>query len=488
VNHLFQTEATKRLRIIQKPIVLNVESRIRSLLSLKMSREALNLTPFPLSAVQVNLDFRRETLERFSRAFGHHINRYSFRMLDRLPGNSVEISRNAAMVLSHSPQLIELKLRKLPVLHLTDEDLQSLPNSFPALLVLEASENYNIFGREYPNPLIDLLVSRALNLKKLKVPWDDSITSLRILRFIAENRPNKLPHISLYIWNNRGHKAPVPEILSLKLICTEVYMSVMLLRDEGPDRVTVREMASWLESQSNSLTDLHMLIYSHRHGQPVSVSIPFLPKLRKLTITFPGGDGRDLTMPFLPFVGNPFPALQKLALDDDNGHNLGVFNMCIIPSVLELRLRYSGIFITNPSWSTSFPNMTTLHAEFYWDLPEAFRSTLRFIFTNLTCLEHLNIDFPENLKRPVHNSYIANSSWDSWDLLTGEVPPSFRETILSDQETVYDFGVEEEPVSGVYQEPSLRNMRSKSRELRSFFLRKSNMEFLHALRHHKALI
>jgi len=119
--------------------------------------------------------------------------------------------------------------------------------------------------------------------------------------------------------------------------------------------------------------------------------------------------------------------------------------------------------LSDPSWPIAFPNLTTLHVEFFLDFPEVFRSILKYILTRLASLVHLNLYSNEDMKS-TENVYIANSAWDCWDLLTGGAPTLLQKSNLSHLELVQELGELEEPVNGVYQIASLRNMRSKSRK------------------------
>jgi len=217
-------------------------------------------------------------------------------------------------------------------------------------------------------------------------------------------------------------------------------------------------MAMWLGRQTNSLTHLHNDISAT--VEHVYFPFPSLQALEYLKLNFPD-ESRPNAWPVAPFDGNPFPALQKLHLQS-YFENLEIFRTCSLPSVQELILLRQETPLMDSTWQNLFPNLTSLHIGCYSDLSEIFRSILRYILARLTGLFNLNLYFTENTRSTTLNSYIPNSSWNSWDLLTGGFPVSFQESILSREDLFQEIDVQEEPLNGIYQIPSLQNMRGLS--------------------------
>jgi len=172
-------------------------------------------------------------------------------------------------------------------------------------------------------------------------------------------------------------------------------------------------------------------------GFQALIQIPSLQALKQLVvILFP--EDFLIISPVPPFAGSQFPSLQSLRLQR-HCETYGIFGTCSQPSVQTLHLSYPRTPLADPSWRTTFPNLTSLRTDFEPDKAEDFLSTLSYILTHLTNLVHLDLDLSGGEPK-----YVPTFSHFCSHLLTGR-----------DQEV----GITDELVNGIYQIPSLRNMR-----------------------------
>jgi len=199
LNHLFHTEATRQLRRVhRRPIKISTEGSVKKAIDCVKTRQALNLTPpFPFSTFVVDFHIRVETIETFATTVGQHIDRYSFRVRTISSGTMEEMSRKAVILLSHSPNLTELHIGSMNTseLSLSEGDLTLLPAYFPCLSYIGVSTSMRQFylGPESPNPLIDLVIQRAPQLKTLMLPFKRPVMMSRIIKYFVQHRPNLIP-------------------------------------------------------------------------------------------------------------------------------------------------------------------------------------------------------------------------------------------------------------------------------------------------------
>jgi len=224
---------------------------------------------------------------------------------------------------------------------------------------------------------------------------------------------------------------------------------VMSIRGANEDEVRgmLQVTGTWLGTLANSLTYLDLDLFYLDNG---TLQVYPLSKLKELIIRSPYQNTN--LQPIVPFIGNPFPALQKLSLERYR-EELGMFETSIMPSVQELDLRIHEGPMSNPSWKTNFPALTILRIDLNPEAcTEELRTTLGFILTHFIGLVHL-----------VFSSEFSPDSFDYWDLLTGGAPRSFDNLrtllSLSDEVLTQEVGVAQEPVNGIYSLPSLRNLR-----------------------------
>jgi len=240
--------------------------------------------------------------------------------------------------------------------------------------------------------------------------------------------------------------------MSICLITLNLYISNYSRENDMPRRIEI--LSALLESQTSSLVDLCVGV---SFDPPIpSVRLPILLALKNLTIEIKYAVPLN-SRPILPFAGNPFPALQKLHINRYRG-DYRVFGSCSMPSVQELHLHHLLSALTDPAWKPAFPNLTTLHITVQCDKEKILRSTLVYILTRFTRLVHLKLELTRigaSLPRE------PKVNFNYWDILTGQAPTS----VISDLATwklVSDAEAQEEPANGIYEVPSLRNMRGKN--------------------------
>jgi len=460
VNHSFQEEITKLLQRLKshKYIVLKTEERVQELLCTLMNRKFLELLPFLFhSNFEVSLNLDVDCLETLGATIGQHVKRYSIRSFspwDNNTGGSMEMGRNVIKLLSHSPQLMELKLNSPHELYVSQNELIFVPSTFPNLNVIGISGKYSEKALPgSPHPVIELLLGRARRLKRVKIPMAQRNLSLKILRFLVQNRPYNLPSFSSEsCWRiNTNTFSYFQEIMGMNLKFTDITISLEELSQN--DTLSV---SRWLEAQASSLKYLCINLFLQHNG--VTLLFSSLPKLKDLTIRFPfDKDGRDFHKPILrpiePLLGNPFPALQKFRLDRYR-ESCGLFETCCLTSVHELCLYSHRTPLTVIPWSIAFPNLTSLHIEFDLIRNSDFRTTLACILTYFTTLIHLDLDITRSYSQctePGHEAMDSNFSY--WDLLTGRACESLRKN-----SSVQIHGTTEAPRNGICRIPSLRNM------------------------------
>jgi len=463
VNRLFQNAATKHLRFVHNRVVLRTELSVKQFLRCIKKREQLELRPFPFSFFQIypkHLSF--ELLDTMGTVIGPHVERYS--MNSSLDGdiNSLELGKKLTILLSHSPQLRELLFHITHEPYLTEQDIVQLPASFPRLknIGISGTKYRELFGRPQlpasPYPFLEVLIQRSMHLKLFKMEAQTSL-SLKIVRFLVQNRPNNMPHFSTngngsfifpFITNPLDY-----ELMDFNLDITDISMLITTPSpnmNEDEFRTIIQRVSNWLERQTNSLTDFSFNIRIDPPNQTTLFPFPSLRVLNNLTIDFhverPVGPN---PRPILPFVDNQFPSLQKLRLESYR-EDFGIFGTTTMPSVQEIQLFRLGGPMSDPAWSTVFPNLASLHISAGSFSGEFVYPTIHFILTHLTRLLHLDLKF----------SYSENQNIDYWDLFTGGAPRPQRgrrfESSL--RKLVRDAGDAEEPVNGIYQVPSLRNM------------------------------
>jgi len=338
VNHVFLEEATRRLRVVQKPIVLNNESQMEKFLCQIINRASLRQTPFPFVSFQIHLlELRQEILENFAKVVGQHIIRY---FLDKGPPRSNlfnEFGGKASVLLSHSAQISELNMST--DLIVSRGDLTYFPTTFPNLRGLSISNKVHYYDPPMGNglSLIELVVGRSANLQRVSIPPNQPRISVRVLQFIAQNRPNNLPffYFSDCIRVNFYTIHLIQKLieLGLKFKNISLYLNA---RNALEAQEYVTAVGSWLERQSDSLTTLDITTYM-KFSFAAIIVLPSLQVLKKLSLHFPVRGTTYRPRPYLPFVGNPFPCLEKLELSGYH-EDFEMFGSCSLPSVLELVL------------------------------------------------------------------------------------------------------------------------------------------------------
>ena len=465
MNHLFQKEATKQLRRVQRPIELRGEASIVRILRSLKTRDALALTPFPFSAFEVDLDIGYELgiLEGFAKTVGPHVERYS------LKTNCDVDCWKVIILLSQSPNLTEFIVggKYASQYGLSEGDLACLPISFPRLRVIGITTIKRWFLKpweaEIKNPHIDLMLQRAPQLKLVKLPGGDPFIRSRIIQFYIRHRPNSMPSFS---FNDYLLVSPSPtdtlhlhEFMALNL----VFKGILIEMDMDLycySRPEVREMqrvvSKWLEAQRINLVDLCIKFRDCNKKSPL-FPLPSFPVLRNLTIKV-NNDCYSEFLPLRPFVGNPFPALEKLCLYNYQ-EDYKIFRTCKMLSVHELGFRRLETPLKRPSWKFAFPNLTSLRIEFDHRMARVFRSTLTYILTHLTNLEHLDLDVVNGwVRKKRSKSFRPLKEWGCWDLLTGRVPrPGQNHNSKLVARTA--FRAPKKRVNGIYRVPSLWNMK-----------------------------
>jgi len=339
------------------------------------NRESLQLLPlFPFSALEVNVFDSapsQETLETFGAALGHHVKRYLFRVFSFSGGElALEVGGKVATLLSHSPELADLQVQGIRELFVSDQALHLLPKTFPNLSDIRVFGLFR-FRANQPRssyPLIDLLVERATQLKRLTYPVRHRTQNqcLRILRSLAQTRPNNLPYF--YFEGNPFHRLSlslhimffIRKLRDLPIRFTELSLSIgewrsMDFLDWMPT------VFDWLEMQSSTLTDLEIELQDG-----IRFPLPPLPALRTLKLVLPNPKYKVLSyFQWGPLInlptGNPFPVLKKLYLENYEGEDSEIFQGHSFPSVEELHLRVlPGPFPEESFIRRSFPNLTSI--------------------------------------------------------------------------------------------------------------------------------
>jgi len=376
LNHVFQKEATKKLNILHNHIVLKNEDDPEEFASCMKNRESLNLTPFPFSAVHVDLELDLEALDTFAKELGQHISRYRY-SYQPIPSSqehaggesSVELGAKVAVLLSHSDQLTELQLDSIRELRLSEQAQLCLPTSFPRLRVFRMSKSHFTVQLGRPDALIDILINRAPQLQNFALPVLSAAMSRRITNYFLQNRPNNLPYFSF------GETLPLRTMdrSSTRLIqhlttgfnisFKEISIS---LRARRPAEISAlsRTVSAFLERQSDSLTELCLKFLTRDH----LFLLPSLRVLTTLTIHFSIeelGQGWPTTSPI--FNGNPFPVLKKLRLEFSQRTRLNIrkypVEKCSLTSVHEFEVPFSESQLTNSSWRRTFPNLSSFQIQ-----------------------------------------------------------------------------------------------------------------------------
>jgi len=462
VNHIFQQEATKRLRKVRHPIDLNIKVQVQKFLGLAKNRQKLNLFPFPFSSFQLHLtkSLTRRTLNDFGRTVGPHIERYSIQTVTQY-NTSIENVGKLAILLSHSPNLSKLKFESSRELHLFERDFIFIPKSFPHLKSLKMTNPFtsDSISSTTPYPLLDLIVQRAEHLQKITVPGNQLTMSSRIIRYLAQNRPkNNLPYfllantIDIYPKNI----SLVREIMDSNWSFTKIHISMDSTTANQMEALRMLQtLSTWLERQSSSLTDLKLDIrlfcFRHLHHVP-TFEVPSLRALTNLEIFYPYSKW-PIILP-APVLINPFPVLETLTLRNYSD-DYETFSTAI-PSVkrLDVISLYAPI---SDHWRIAFPNLTVLYIEVDANNEEErfIRPTLQSILTHFTGLVDLDLEFTS------WSSFNSPSDCDYWDLLTGGAPRSFDDLKLLTERSqgLVRLPEPQVPLNGNTQIPSLRNMR-----------------------------
>jgi len=461
INDMFQEEATRRLRQIHKHIPLKTGAQIHELVSCIQRRGSLNLLPTsPFSAFKVDLNFSPQLLEKLGARLGEHIQRYWFEMLAiwLKNENAEDMGGKAVILLSHSPELTHLQLGGSFELYVSDQALLRLPDSFPRLKYIGiSSELLHPETPQLPRPLIDLVVSRAPNLKTFRFPAAPQDMIVRILDFLLQTRPGNLPKFSFEEFQplTLDTLPFIEELISLKLPFTDISVR---LKQCGYGASSI--VSTWLELQRDSLTDLHIEL-------SYGITSEFFHELRilkNLSMKFPYTGNR-----FVSFIENPFPVLEKVVLENYQ-ETFDMFRTCSMDSVQHLHLRNMHQALRNLSWNTNFPNLTTLHIELNHTLAHVFCRTLGYILTHLTRVHHLDLELSNEPPVYLHSRFYSygeppreepepeSLAWDCWSILTGGVRQSVLNWTKSKRELLAAAGALEEPKNGIFRVPSLRNM------------------------------
>jgi len=401
-------------------------------------------------------------------------------------------NRKVASILSHSPNLTELVMNSSShssdldelitncsyEIFVQNEDINYFPN-LPRVSVIEI-KSYIVDRAPPPNstPLIKTLIIRATNLKQLKMKDGNDNTKLEYLIYLIQNRPNKQISISLegYHLLTPHDTAFLPKVMSMNLIFTNISIKIKegYFRDpvEKQDAVQtmIRTLATWLEMQTDSLTDLSVQTTLKTHFPPIQ--FPVLRALKNLNIEIPAQAKKEIRIPqhFIPLVPNQFPVLRKLHLHRYR-ENLGVFGTCSMTSVEELHLHLQRSPLSYPSWQITFPNLSSLHIEFEYRMEKFTFTTFKYILTCFTQLIHLDLEVVKpltspKLKRLLPHQPSTQSPYkysklqlEFWDLFTGNAPRSILSGNLLNANVVGKAGGAEGPANVIDKIPSLANMK-----------------------------
>jgi len=366
-------------------------------------------------------------------------------------------------------------LNTIEELYISKKYMLRLPVFFPRLTLIGMSAaDYDRNDRNRPYALIDLLINRAAGLKVLKIhPARGPILSLRIYQLLSNHLNLNLPSISL---ENQFLITPsssiIQRLLEFNLTFTQIRIRIKQseymhnlgtneVEAETRTRTMLRTVSSWLKTQEISLTDLSIDFCLQPHL--TSFPFPLLPVLNNLSIIFPYEKLVSLpnnTQPDLPFLDNPFPALKKVRLFQYR-KDCPIFGSSSMPSVQEIHMDRPQTSWTDPSWRFKFPNLTSLYIVLESDL-ELNYPTLKFILTHLYQLIDLSVELTTS-KMFAYPGPMAHCC-DHWDVFTGGAHSILQKLVLDDDfsEKVGDL---REPVKGIYQVPSLGNMRGMYRTI-----------------------
>jgi len=438
VNHLFQKEATKSLWKVHKYIRLASHTRILKLYNLMKKRRELKLVPFPFAAFDVELSLSPEILQQFSRRIGKYILRYSFQASDswRWRQTCTQIGGKVVMLIAHSRKLNEFHLDSTYEVYVSKRDLVNVAKYFPHLRVIGMKSREH--GARDPvgsaHPLIDVLVSRAWNLKEFKIPAALPELFMRNIKYLIENRPQNFPYFaleesqSLIVYSN--DTSLIEEFMDMNLIFREISVVVREnpcleygmppVSDEEVKKL-VETVSMWLEMQSTSLVSLCV------------------------EVNFDLEKGGRLPFPRLP-------VLKNLIIKFSNKHQ----PESPIPDMTS--------YLVFP-----FPNLTSLQVEISPDLgsEKLYSDVLTYALTHLTQLQNLNLDVTREKRWHYrdrdhdheHSQKDSSLSFDHWGILTGGAHEAYRNRGPGG----FVAGAQEEPVNGIYAVPSLRNMRGDFR-------------------------
>jgi len=186
-----------------------------------------------------------------------------------------------------------------------------------------------------------------------------------------------------------------------------------------------------------------------------------LPNVTELRLEF--NFNVDFPALFLPIVfstvESPFPVLKTLRLYEYNDA-FGTFSNVVMPSVQELYLKNHRGPITHP-WHTILPNLRSLHFEIETGTEVEEIHQLTFILTHFSGLTELDLNIGIRL-----SEFQYCITPDFWEILTGGAQRPFDTSDLLTGELKWKAARDNIiPVDGVFQVPSLGNMRGNKDEI-----------------------
>jgi len=101
-----------------------------------------NKNYFPFSAFLLDTRHPIETLERFAVEAGQNVRRLKFHpsnidaFLRSGSRNEPEVAQKTVLLLSRTPDLVEIDVLTREPIHIDNDDLAVLPNSFPRLRII----------------------------------------------------------------------------------------------------------------------------------------------------------------------------------------------------------------------------------------------------------------------------------------------------------------------------------------------------------------
>jgi len=480
VNHLFHHEATSKFQLIHRPILVKTKAQVEDLLYIVNIHKNLELTTFPFSTFNLVLKFNwprnldSESIESFVREIGPHIRRLKFQVVHYNSENISVIGDALVNLLCHTPKLSDLEIRLDGAeLTLSAQQLLRIPLRFPNLRVLDIDQNW-IFPTALdstqdhlvpvPVPVTDVLINRAVYLKRFRAQIYDFTPDMRVLRLIRKKHGQNMPLLSL---NQENSLTICPDTLHVvhELMGMNLQfwnISILLnhrydnpttgIPNQGEFQNMMEVVSTWLTTQSNTLTHVKIDYFSAL----VPFRIPSLPVLNNLHISYSvpwthsGEPAVQPVNPIIPFAPNQFPMLNSINLQCYK-ESYEIFGLNPQPNIRRLNLDCLKAPLTNPAWRIVLPNLISLRIGTFEINEEIICSNIAFILTHLSNLVHLELD---------HSN--GSGMFDFWNVWTGGAPRVAKRHLLFNETFDADTNVLVEPVGGIYEVPSLRNMRGRN--------------------------